>query len=415
MNNLTNSAPFAVPLTVLSLLLLLIYPLGGILQADTLESQSAQRYLNNYLGDRDALTIQTLEGRQVYNHNHKNSLVPASTLKILTALAALHYLGPSYRFRTDCYIDQDDNLVVKGFGDPLFTSESILLLTAQMRKSVNTFNDLILDDAYFAQPIVIPGKARTTEPYDAPLGALVVNFNTVYFKQDRQGRYISAEDQTPLLSMVLPRVQKSGLSQGRITISHDPSFNLRYAGELMLYFFKQEGIGHSGRIRLNGRTSQQGSILLSYRSPYLLDHVVARLLEYSNNFIANQILLAIGAKVYGPPATLAKGLQAVVRLADRQLNLGGIRMAEGSGISRTNRLSASQMARVLEAFAPYRFLLRRDGPELYKTGTLNGIRTRAGYLETTQGQLYTYVIFLNTPGKTIPPVLKLVKKIVGHQ
>jgi D-alanyl-D-alanine carboxypeptidase/D-alanyl-D-alanine-endopeptidase (penicillin-binding protein 4) len=182
----------------------------------------------------------------------------------------------------------------------------------------------------------------------------------------------------------------------------------------LLYFFNREGLHNSGMIRLNGKIEPTRSLLATFHSPYLLDHVISRLLEYSNNFIANQILLAVGAHVFGPPATLAKGLQAVTRFADRQLNLSGFSMTEGSGISRANRLSANQMIEVLRAFAPYRYLLRRDGSDFYKTGTLNGIRTRAGYIETTRGQWYSYVIFINTPGKTIAPIIGKIKKMVEN-
>ena len=57
-----------------------------------------------------------------------------------------------------------------------------------------------LDDTYFTQPLTIPGISSSSNPYDAPNGALCANFNTVFFKHSRDG-YASAEPQTPLLPM----------------------------------------------------------------------------------------------------------------------------------------------------------------------------------------------------------------------
>ena len=64
--------------------------------------------------------------------------------------------------------------------------------------------------------------------------------------------------------------------------------------------------------------------------------------------------------------------------------------------TRTGRLSYQ----VLQEFLPYHYLMRRQGREYYKTGTLNGVSTRAGYIKRTDGKFYRYVIMFNTPGKS---------------
>ena len=56
--------------------------------------------------------------------------------------------------------------------------------------------DLVVDDTYFADPLAIPGVAASSQPYDAPNGALCANFNTVNYATEA-GRRISAEPQTP--------------------------------------------------------------------------------------------------------------------------------------------------------------------------------------------------------------------------
>ena len=118
--------------------------------------------------------------------------------------------------------------------------------------------------------------------------------------------------------------------------------------------------------------------------------------EYSNNFTANQIALTMGAQVYGPPATLDKAVRAVKEAVSSVCGFRDAEIAEGSGISRENRISARRMLEVLKHFAPYRHLLMERGPARYKTGTLRGIRTRAGYIETTPGRPYPFVIFLGS-------------------
>ena len=79
---------------------------------------------------------------------------------------------------------------------------------------------------------------------------------------------------------------------------------------------------------------------------------------------------------------------------------------EGSGISRQNRTSAKDMERILKAFEPYHRLMRHEGKDFYKTGTLRGISTRAGYIENAEGRLYRYVLLINTPGKSATRVMK---------
>ncbi len=77
---------------------------------------------------------------------------------------------------------------------------------------------------------------------------------------------------------------------------------------------------------------------------------------------------------------------------------------EGSGISRLNRISATSLLRILNAFEPYHTLLRRQGGEYYKTGTLKGVRSRVGYIPHPTGGFYRFVIVSNTPGRSIEKI-----------
>jgi D-alanyl-D-alanine carboxypeptidase/D-alanyl-D-alanine-endopeptidase (penicillin-binding protein 4) len=123
-------------------------------------------------------------------------------------------------------------------------------------------------------------------------------------------------------------------------------------------------------------------------------------------------LITSGIKAYGPPGTLEKGVATALHYAEDVLRMNGITIFEGSGISRKNRVSAAHMHRVLDTFAPYYFLMNRQNNEYYKTGTLYGISTRAGYIQGKDGQLYRYVVMINTPGKSSERITRKLKRIL---
>jgi D-alanyl-D-alanine carboxypeptidase/D-alanyl-D-alanine-endopeptidase (penicillin-binding protein 4) len=68
---------------------------------------------------------------------------------------------------------------------------------------------------------------------------------------------------------------------------------------------------------------------------------------------------------------------------------------EGSGLSRRNKMSVTQMIKVLNAFRPYRLLLNREGRVLIKTGSLKGVRSLAGYLLPDRDLPLVFTIILN--------------------
>lgn len=372
-------------------------------------SRKLESMLRPLIGAADAVLVAAPDGRIVAAVHQSRLLVPASTLKLVTALAVLNYLGETYRFPTDFFTNPKGDLIVKGYGDPLLVSEQLDAIAHHLAGQVRRVKNLILDDSYFAHPIVVPGRSHTVQPYDAPNGALCVNFNTVFFER-RDGRWMSAEPQTPLLPSTIAKIKASGLTAGRITLAADRNESLRYAGELLNYFFGQAGIATSGRITFGRVNPHKDALLWRYHSDKQLTDVIAELLEYSNNFIANQLLLAMGAKVYRPPADLDKGVRALRRYYGSVLGLKSGFLAEGSGISRRNRLSAQTMMFILEKFTPHHRLMRRQGRQFYKTGTLSDVHTRVGYLSTYGGGLYRFVVMVNTPGKTTDRIMQVIER-----
>lgn len=375
--------------------------------------------LNHLLGEKDACLLAAPDGTLLVSVHVDQALIPASTLKLLTALAAYHYLGETHRFLTAFFLDNAGNLKIKGYGDPLVISE----VMAEMAKAVHDrlatrafeIKDLVLDTSFFAAPLTIPGVTDTLNPYDAPNGALCANFNTVSFKQLKNGTFVSGEPQTPLLPCVLPRIRASGLKEGRIILSNRNDEAAIYFGELFLHFLKQNGTNARGRVRLGRINPKTDQPLFSYLSSFSLNDTVSRLMAYSNNFIANQLLITFGAEAAGEPGTLTKGVNAAMSYAEKELGLGGkLQLVEGSGISRGNRISAEAMQRVLDKFSPRHQLLRETDTEYYKTGTLTGISTRAGYLKGKDGRLLPFVVMINTPGRSTDQVMTRLRKIAAR-
>jgi D-alanyl-D-alanine carboxypeptidase/D-alanyl-D-alanine-endopeptidase (penicillin-binding protein 4) len=382
----------------------------SMLQPATLTADPAFPCLKHFTST-DAFLIADPDGRILYKKNEEKKCTPASTLKLLTALTAIHHFGISYRFRTEFYMDTDRNLKVKGYGDPLLISEVLQEIADTLAKKVREINDLVLDDTFFSPLIKTPWLSHSTNPYDAPVGALCTNFNTVFFDRDEQGRIVSAEPQTPLIPFVGKAIRSQGLESGRYTFTHDRGDATRYTGELLLHFLKERGVSIQGKIDL-GAVGPEDRLIYTYQSVFTLEQALKKMMEFSNNFMANQIFIAVGAHVYGPPGTLAKGVRAVSDFEKNELHMTGIEIVEGSGISRENRVSPLHMLTILKHFSPYRHLLNRERNVLYKTGTLSGIRTRVGYIEDQPDRPYYFVIFLNRSGSNMDLLMDCLRQTV---
>ncbi len=347
------------------------------------------------------------KGNILYSQMREQLFIPASILKILTSLAALNLLGPDYRFSTAWYLDPDsNNLYLKGFGDPLLISEVIEELCHEiiLKTKLEQIHDIILDQTYFSDQIQVPGKGSSLNPYDAPVGALSANFNTILFQWDKKNNtFITGEPQTPLLPDFFGDIKKTHLKQGRIVLSKQQG--LLYPGLLVKFFLEKNTIAVTGSVKLGKYEGKQGGGN-NFLSPFDTRQVVQKLLKYSNNYIANLVFLTIGAKIYGPPATLDKGIKAIQVFSKQRLGFDRLVILEGSGLSRSNLISPDQMIKVLIAFMPFYSLLNSQGRDFFKTGTLSGIRTRAGYISGEDGRLYPYVIMVNQKNKGYDAIVK---------
>lgn len=368
--------------------ILLTLLLGGTSFAGSLQEKIDQILLRSHLaGERLSIQIVSLpDGRILYEKNPNQLLNPASNVKLVTAAAALHLLGPDYTFKTEFYADRlmsrngtIHNLWVKGFGDPLFVTEELdsvvgRFLTAGLTRIDGSF---FVDDTWFDHynltTYISDRNEKVTRTVTGPLS---FNFNLVPL--GRRGR-------------------QTVLRRARDTVE-DPAL---HTGGVILQALEREGVGVP-RILRREVVPHRALVLLTHSSPPLRE-ILRGLGKHSNNFIAEQLLKTVGAVRYGPPGSTAKGLKV---LREYLASLGILQedfvLDNGSGLSRLNRLSASQIVRVLQDLYQQNFRedvisclsvggrdgtmrrkMRRSrlaGRVFAKTGSLNGVRALSGYL-----------------------------------
>jgi D-alanyl-D-alanine carboxypeptidase/D-alanyl-D-alanine-endopeptidase (penicillin-binding protein 4) len=331
--------------------------------------------------------------------------VPASILKLATALAALDELGPDFHFQTEVYLDAANVLYIRGLGDPFLVSEEWRRMgqeLARMGVFELDLKRLVLDTAAFDPDLEVDGVEYTLNPYDARPGALVTNFNTINLMVLGKNRVHSAEPQTPLTALGRELAKKLNLRPGeqRINLSRHPANGPRYSGEVALAVFREQGAHIKGGFGY-GTVPAGLAPLLIHRSESPLTEVIAGMLEFSNNFIANQLLLQIALKRNGPPARLTDGVEHLRGFLVRRIGLdpASFHVVEGSGISRANRIDLEAMLKVTDAFYPWRELMRvhQGGSRavLAKTGTLKGVYSLAGFLPAPPGERRAFVVMEN--------------------
>ena len=340
------------------------------------------------------------------HHNRDDRFVPASIIKLATALAALKLLGTDFRFTTDFFLDEASNLYLKGSGDPFLISEYFPEIVAALKlRGVTQINHLVIDNSRFALQAPADGTEQSINPYDAPNSASAANFNTLAIVITENRTVTSGEMQTPLLPLAKEIAEHLPQGSHRVNIDAYPSrHNLdnseRHIGELLTLFLSQVGITRHGEIR-SGIVDKRWEPLYTFTSHKTLGELIRACLKYSNNFIANQIFLTCGAHLYGYPASWEKARKGVNKLLSEELQLGpehGI-LHEGSGISRNTTVSPLFMLAVLNAFKPHKELMPREKGILIKSGTLTDVFCYAGYFEPWNNA-DPFVIMLNQKNNT---------------
>jgi D-alanyl-D-alanine carboxypeptidase/D-alanyl-D-alanine-endopeptidase (penicillin-binding protein 4) len=338
------------------------------------------------------------KGDELVAQNADEPFVPASVTKIVTAWLAMEVLGADYRFETRFYLDAKRVLYVRGGGDPFLISEELKPLAADLVAKIGKapITGIVVDGSYYSSDLRIPGIEDDGLAYDALNSALAVNFNTVYAVRSG-ARVRSAEEQTPITPLAVAVFRAKGPNgEGRISLGHDPTIGLKYAGELIGAFIDEAGGKVKGAIS-TGTVTEGLEPVYVHRQSRTLSEILAQLLLDSNNFTANQVFLEIGAHRLGGPVSLEKSLHVANDMLAAHGIADAFHLEEGSGISRDDRMTARGLAKVLELFAPHADLLHGHDGGLNKTGTMDGVRTLAGYADTSSHGRVHFVI--SAPGE----------------
>ena len=376
------------------------------------------------------------DGRLVYARDPDRALVPASNLKILTALAALEAFGPAHRFTTEVYADAPPDaegvvslLAIRGGGDPALTSEDLWRLAADLRRMGlrEVRGDLLLDDSAFDGERWHPGWGRiSSRAYHAPVGALSVNygaFAVVVEAGARAGEAVRVAIDPPVpffrlsnrastgparsrRTLVVDRVSAEAFENvivaGRMPAASKPKVyhrsvldSARYAGAVFRMQLEANGIRVSGATRV-GPVPAAATPLLAFEGKALAE-VVRLFVKFSNNAIAEGLVKAMGARNAEGPATWKGGLAAMrAELSSLGLAVDQLTIADGSGLSYENRVSPRSLVEALRlGHRSFRF-----GPEFVASlpiasadGTLEdraeeaamGVRAKTGLLTRVTG------------------------------
>jgi len=350
------------------------------------------------------------KGNELIAQNADKPFVPASVTKIVTAWLAMEVLGADYRFETKFYLDKDRVLYVRGGGDPFLISEELAPLAKDLLEAVGKepIKGIVLDASYYPADLRIPGIEDSSESYDALNSALAVNFNTIHAVR-KGNKVYSAEEQTPITPLAVSQFKARGpRGRGRISLAQDRAVSLQYAGELIAAFIERAGGSVKGEITV-GTVPQGLEPVYVHRQSRYLAEIIRQLLIASNNYIANQVFLEIGAHRLGGPVSLEKSLKVANEILAEHGLEKEIHLEEGSGISRGDRFTARGLAKVLNLFVPYAELLHGHDGGTNKTGTMSGIRTLAGYADTkTHGRVRFVISLSGNSGGTRFQVLRAI-------
>jgi D-alanyl-D-alanine carboxypeptidase/D-alanyl-D-alanine-endopeptidase (penicillin-binding protein 4) len=394
-------------------------------------------------------------GPALVSHHAQQAMNPASAMKLLTTYAGLELLGPAYTWRSEALAETrpiagqlDGHLYLRGSGDPRLGLEQFWLLLRQLRaRGVSEIGgDLVLDRSAFAIPPHDPGAfdQQPLRPYNVGPDALLVNFKSI--------RLTLQADTAQQAVAVFAETPNDGLQiDNRLTLAREPCGDWREqvgvtvagativltgsfaaaCGEkalnlapwdadvqiegLFRALWRELGGRFNGRVR-SGRAPAGASPLAVQESP-TLGEIVREINKYSNNVMARQLFLSLDRE---RPATADGARREVARwLQAKGLQLPELVLDNGSGLSRSERISADSLARLLQAawqspvmpeliaslpIAGVDGTLRTrfnegsaSGRAHLKSGYLEGVRAIAGYLLDLRGERWIVVCLINDP------------------
>ena len=250
---------------------------------------------------------------------------PASTIKVLTAAAALATLGAGARFRTELIAGGpiragvlDGPLVLVGGGDPVLRSADLDAgVAALVKRGVRRVRgDLLIDASTFAGPEHNSHWTAANRGFSYGAGTSAVSLD--------EGTRIATVNGAPVLQPVAYQAAYTGAV---------------LAGSLNAHHVALDGTIRAGRL-------PGGTVLWRHESPPVSALVRTMLVE-SDNHIAEQLLRAIGRAGSGVGSDAAGIAKIRSYLAERGVSAAGLALYDGSGLSLDDRATPRMLATLL--------------------------------------------------------------------
>lgn len=360
------------------------------------QAANVEEYLSQLpAGANLALMVQKVgDSSPLIDYHGQQMALPASTQKVITALAALLQLGPDFRFTTTLESKApiqnnilDGDLVVRFSGDPTLTRQDIRNMVTTLKKAgvEQIKGNLLIDTSVFASHDKGPGWPWNdmTQCFSAPPSAAIVDRNcfsvSLYSApQPNDLAHVRIASYYPItvLSQVKTLEKGSPLTQyceldvvvgdlNRYTLTgcmpqRDEPLPLAfavqdgagYAGAIVKKELEQAGIRYSGTLLRQTDPNEPGTIIASKASPPLKD-LLKIMLKKSDNMIADTVFRTIGHQHFGVPGTWRSGADAVRQLLRQKagIDLGNSIVVDGSGLSRHNLIAPATMLQVLQYIA----------------------------------------------------------------
>ncbi|MDZ7890815.1 MAG: D-alanyl-D-alanine carboxypeptidase/D-alanyl-D-alanine-endopeptidase [Rhodoferax sp.] len=370
-------------------------------------------------------------------HRSTSPMNPASTMKLVTTIAALDLLGPAYTWTTPVYLDGtvqngvlNGSLFIKGQGDPKLVMERLWLLMRRVQgMGIKTIaGDIVLDRSALEVPEPNPAKfdGEPLRPYNVAPDAMLLNFKSVVmtFTPDRSANLAYVQYDPPLAGVSLPSTvalnttaPECGDYRGALKADFSDPLRIRFGGNYPAACGEKiwpvayadpkayaartvQGLWENmgGRVLGSVRTGSVPAALLAGKPALVtqsasLAEVIRDINKYSNNVMAQQVFLTLGrvagttqglpvdtvADVNLPPGSFAASRTLVQRWWKDRIGTDDAPVLDnGSGLSRQERISAQAMGRLLQATftAPFMPELMSSLPITGVDGTLKRIKTR---------------------------------------
>ena len=408
-----------------------------------------------------AAYVQDVDGANPFlSHNAAQAMNPASTMKLVTTYAALELLGPTYTWKTEAYAGGklrgdtlEGDLILKGYGDPKLTLQKFWLLLRKLRalglREIR--GNLVQDRSYFEPAAHDPGKfdAEPLRADNVGPDALLLNFKAVHFLfvPDADAKIVTviAEPRPAGLEFAAAvRATNGACGDWRAGIKADFQSNggsarASFSGSMpascgerswnasllahpdyVYGVFKQlwEELGGTISGGWSDGVAPADARLLTTGKSASAAELVRDINKFSNNVMARQLFLTLGAELLALPGNSERSGQVVrTWLAEKKLDFPELVLENGSGLSRQERISAGHMGKLLlDAWrspvmselvsslplVAYDGTMRRRlrsesiaGQAHIKTGSLSDARTLAGYVLDKQGRRRVVVLFIN--------------------